>query len=221
MANFKSIVYKVLDVEKGYQADSGDSGNYTNSGKLVGTNYGISAKAFEQYYKREPSIQNMKNLTKNDALAIYKVDYWDRVQGDKIKNESTAHFIFDVFINAYRNGLKRVRESLQEYYQSYEQKIVDINTNSSLSDTEINLINSAKDKKLLFDMIKKREVNYRTNSGSQYAKGWVTRYNAIEYKNDYKTAKRIATGVAIAFAPAILVGAFFLGKLIYNKYIKK
>lgn len=58
-----------LNIEGGLSTDRNDRGNYRPDGTFVGTKYGISANA-------HPDV-DIVNLTKDQALAIYKRDYWD------------------------------------------------------------------------------------------------------------------------------------------------
>lgn len=61
----------VLKFEGGLSLDPNDSGNYYQ-GKLVGTKYGISARVWGGQY-------DIPNLTKEQALAIYRKHYWEAV----------------------------------------------------------------------------------------------------------------------------------------------
>ena len=98
MAAFDPIVSKVFNIEGGYQNDLNDNGNYTSSscgGQLVGTNHGISAKTLEEYLNACPSVYQMKNLARAEAIQIYKTDFWNDIGGDYLKNSNVALVIFD------------------------------------------------------------------------------------------------------------------------------
>jgi lysozyme family protein len=81
--SFDQAFTDVVDIEKGYSDDPRDPGNWTggkvNVGKLVGTNYGISAAAY-------PNV-NIAKLTLPAAKAIYLSDYWDKVKGDTLPDQ--------------------------------------------------------------------------------------------------------------------------------------
>ena len=64
--NFEECVAIVLDFEGGYVWDSNDPGGETK--------YGIS--------KRQYPEENIKELTIDKAVEIYKRDYWERIDGD-------------------------------------------------------------------------------------------------------------------------------------------
>lgn len=225
MADFTPIAEKTLILEGGYQSFPNDSANYTSSHKLVGTNFGISAIAYEDYLGREPSIEDMKALTKAKALAVYKKNFWDKLQGDKIKNHSVAHIIFDAYIASGSLGIQRVRKYINEY-TGYSR--VSVSRISNLNDDEIKAINGIANQKALFELIKQGEIDARmalVNSNpakyGQFKQGWINRLNKINYEGRLLSFGKVATGVAIVVTPVILVGVFFLGKLVYNKWIKK
>lgn len=80
---FKEAIKIVLKHEGGYVWDSNDSGGETN--------YGISKRAY-------PNL-DIKNLTKREAIAIYKEDYWKKTRCDELP-ESYRLMIFDTAVNA-------------------------------------------------------------------------------------------------------------------------
>jgi lysozyme family protein len=81
MASFGPAVEKTLRWEGGLTTDTGGL-----------TNYGISQNAY-------PAL-DIRRLTIDGAKAIYKRDYWDKVQGDKIADQKTAEALFDWAVNA-------------------------------------------------------------------------------------------------------------------------
>lgn len=92
--NFDEAFTRVLGHEGGYSGDSHDRGNWTTGvigkGKLLGTKYGISAMSY-------PNL-NIPDLTRGQAKAIYKRDFWDRVNGDSL-HPALAYQLFDAAIN--------------------------------------------------------------------------------------------------------------------------
>lgn len=85
MADFESAVAKTLIQEGGARItnDPNDPGGLTK--------YGISKRAY-------PNV-DIVNLTEKEAKEIYKRDYWNRVQGNEIKEQSLAENIFDTAVN--------------------------------------------------------------------------------------------------------------------------
>jgi lysozyme family protein len=95
MAKFNEAVDKTLSFEGQYHNGAGDYGGETK--------WGIAKK-------HHPEL-DIKNLTVEEAKAIYKRDYWDKLRGDKIQNQKVANELFDTAVNM---GWRRAGKFLQE-----------------------------------------------------------------------------------------------------------
>lgn len=90
MNTFDDCIKHVLKHEGGYVNDPTDLGGETN--------FGISKRAY-------PDL-DIKELTEEDAKAIYKKDYWDRYKIEKMP-EDLRYIYFDMVLNmGYRNAAK-------------------------------------------------------------------------------------------------------------------
>lgn len=71
----------------------GHEGRYVNNPRDPGgeTNWGISKRSY-------PNL-DIRNLTREQALAIYRRDFWDRVNGDKL-HDGVAYQLFDFAVNS-------------------------------------------------------------------------------------------------------------------------
>lgn len=85
MDNFTGYIDRVLTHEGGYSLDPRDPGGETK--------FGISKRSY-------PSI-DIKNLTREVAVEIYRRDFWDRVQGDKLPRQ----FAFQALDAAVNHGI--------------------------------------------------------------------------------------------------------------------
>jgi lysozyme family protein len=83
MTGFEDAFQKLLLHEGGYVNDPDDPGGETK--------YGITKRTY-------PDV-DIKSLTTDQARAIYKRDYWDRVSGDVI-GSTRAAAVFDFAVNA-------------------------------------------------------------------------------------------------------------------------
>lgn len=105
MNAFERAFAIVVGEEGGWGTDRNDPGNWTGgavgSGELRGTKYGISAAAF-------PAL-DIEHLTVAEAQAIYRRDYWNRVQADQLA-PPVALLVFDAAVN---NGVDRAARWLQ------------------------------------------------------------------------------------------------------------
>lgn len=91
MSGFRAAVDFVIAEEGGFSADPRDSGGATK--------FGISQRAY-------PGL-NIARLTRADAEAIYRRDYWDRLPA---VSEPLAFFLLDFSVNA---GVGRAIRCLQ------------------------------------------------------------------------------------------------------------
>lgn len=94
LMNFEDAVEIVLDFEGGYVFDANDPGGETK--------FGISKRAYPQW--------DIKNLTKEKAISIYKHDYWDPVGCDKLP-PALRLLVFDCAVN---QGQTVARKLLQK-----------------------------------------------------------------------------------------------------------
>ena len=80
---FKRAVEVVLRHEGGYVNDPHDPGGETK--------YGISKRSY-------PNL-DIRNLTREQAIAIYRRDWWDRYGYGQIADQNVATKIFDMAVN--------------------------------------------------------------------------------------------------------------------------
>jgi lysozyme family protein len=205
MASFEKAIVGVLNWEGGYQSFSNDSANYC-SGKLIGTNRGISAVAYKGYYGTCPTIEQIKSLTKEQALFIYKKNYWDPIKGDDIINQSVAEIIFSRIIGEGNSSIPRIKKSINTVYG----KDVTILSNYIISKTDTFYINKA-DQQKLFEQIKSDKKLFLEGLASsnpekygQFIKGWLNRLKSYIFKpND--TTKLILLMMCLAVIVIIIV----------------
>lgn len=93
--NFDAVFERVVGHEGAYSDDASDPGNWTggspNRGKLKGTKYGISAASYP--------LWDIKNLTLDQAKFIYRKDFWDPLNADKLP-DGVAFQLFDFAVNS-------------------------------------------------------------------------------------------------------------------------
>ena len=80
--DFNKIVEYTLKKEGGYVDDNVDKGGETN--------FGISKAS-------HPNV-NVKNLTKAEAIEIYRKKYWDGTNIDKLQDQRIAQKLFDMSV---------------------------------------------------------------------------------------------------------------------------
>ena len=207
MAEFQLYVPILKQVEGGYQNLAADPGNYNSLGQRVGTNYGISARFYEDIIKRPPTVQDMKNLTLTRALQIYKVHFWDKIQGDLIHNQSIANIIADHAVNAGVGTISRM-------VQNVLNKDFNINlvVDGKIGNITVNFINTV-NQQSLFNLIKKARENHYRSIGGVFLNVWLNRLKSFAFDLSEKK-KEIAIGSLILFSG---LTAFLIKKYLIKK----
>jgi lysozyme family protein len=181
-SSFKESQFLVKGVEKGYSADRKDRGNFvkTKWGKrFVGTNHGISAPILMDYLGRVPTVDDMKNLTYEEALEIYKKQYWTPQNLSLFNNQSIANLIYDGCVN---QGIQAMKDIVRAAY--IENGIQLGSLENPFQEKWIKIANTL-DHESLFNSIKKgREKRYKESiTFKTHGSGWLNRLNSLEYKD--------------------------------------
>lgn len=91
----------ILKNEGGYVDNPADPGGATN--------LGCTKAVWEQYIGRSVTKDDIKALTPNDVMPLYKAKYWDTIKGDDLP-EGVDYAVFDFAINS---GPSRAAKALQ------------------------------------------------------------------------------------------------------------
>lgn len=175
MANFKLFIPILQKIEGGYQNFVADKGNYNSLGQRVGTNFGISARFYEDIIHRPPTVADIKAITKERAEQIYKTNFWDSVQGDNMSNQSIANIITDHAVNS---GVGTIGKMVQRILVNDFGKSLSIDGNvGQKTITAINSVNQP----VLFDKIKVARANYYNGLGGEFLNSWLTRLKKFTY----------------------------------------
>ena len=181
MANFILAHKKVHKAEGGYSNNPNDTGNYVD-GYLVGTNFGISAPVLKQFLGRRPSVEDMKGLSPKVALLIYKNEYWNKIQGDYIKNQSVAHLVYDGAVNQGYSFIKSaIKQAVLEQGEEYE----GINANQ---------INKLNQRDFFLSIFINRKERYSTGK-KEFRTGWINRLNDIKFISTSKAKYYLMAGI--------------------------
>jgi len=99
--NWEQCFALVLKNEGGYVDNPADPGGATN--------LGCTKAVWEQYIGRSVTKDDIKALTPNDVMPLYKAKYWDTIKGDDLP-EGVDYAVFDFAINS---GPSRAAKALQ------------------------------------------------------------------------------------------------------------
>ena len=185
MASFELFKHILAKNEGGYQNLVGDSGNYNSLGQRVGTNFGISAKFYESIIGRPPSIADMKAITLNYANQLYKIHFWDDIQGDYLINQSVANIIADHAVNA---GEYPIGKQVQLILKNKFGKTLTVD--GDIGPQTANIINSV-DQRVLFDEIKKARYQLYVSIGGQFLNTWLNRLNNFDFTAEKKKQSQL------------------------------
>lgn len=153
------------------------------------TKFGISKKAY-------PSL-DIRNLTEAQAVAIYKRDYWDKIQGDFLPY-NVAYTIFNYAVN---RGISVAVK--------YAQKVVGLPEDGVIGPKTIAAIKAKGEPAFLSQYLAIAKKGYEDLVAKRpdlevFLKGWK---NRIDHISDYVGVKPATLAVSGAL---ILVTGFFL-----------
>ncbi len=189
MADFKPIRAETSKNEGGFQKYENDPANYCD-GLLIGTMRGISSIAYKSFYGYCPTVQQLMSLTENDVENIYRKNYWNKIQGDNIKDQSVARILFGMYIGSPGVTISILKKVLSETFNKA------VNVSSQFSNELIFVINKLNGKKL-FDALKAEKMNrINQSSNTMFIKGWLGKYERMSYEKSYNKAL-IITGISI------------------------
>lgn len=160
MRNFDIAFDRVFINEGGYSDDPSDRGNWTGGqvgkGELKGTKYGISAMTY-------PHL-NIKDMTVDEAKAIYRRDWWDNLEMEKFRT-AMQYQMFDAALN---HGIYQTAKMLQRAAGAKPDGVIGPKTRAAVAEMEIN--------DLLMRFLAERLV-FMTGikTWNHYGKGWARR----------------------------------------------
>lgn len=165
MNNFYKIIESVLQEEGGYVNDPLDNGGETN--------FGISKRSY-------PEI-DIKNLTKDNAINIYKKDFWDKYNFEKINSFEIQKKLFSMSVNM---GFKRAFLLLQKSINFLS--ISKIKEDGIFGEKSLFLLNNLVESGMndvLLERYKETLKNYYISlNQKKFQKGWIKR--ALSFNND-------------------------------------
>lgn len=158
MSNFDKSITIVLQHEGGYVNNAADPGGETK--------YGITKRTY-------PDV-DIKNLTVDQAKAIYKRDFWAPYKYDAITSDDVATKIFDTAVNV---GSKRAFRFAQQAANKFGKGLGEDGVMGNLSVNAINEI----DPKQYLEAYRGIQADYYKSlvdakpSLSVFLRGWLNR----------------------------------------------
>lgn len=158
--SFETAFKRSMGSEGAYKADRSDRGDWTSGiigkGELKGTKYGISAMSY-------PDL-DIKNLTLEDAKAIYKRDWWDKL---KLEDYSAA-MSYQLFDTAINSGWHNAAEILQRAIGVKDDGVIGKVTMAKLATLDNNDV-------LMLFLAERLELMANISTWGIYGRGWARR----------------------------------------------
>lgn len=152
MSNFNVAVDRVLGHEGGYVNHPADPGGETNWGITIGT-------ARENGY-----MGDMKAMTRNDAVQIYKRAFWDKNLCDQMPF-AVAFQVFDGCVNHGAGNAAR-----------WLQRAVGASVDGAIGKETIAKTNAADPTAVVFKMMAERMTFYTAlGTWEHFGRGWINR----------------------------------------------
>ena len=96
---FDEIIEEVLEAEGGFVNDPDDLGGATN--------FGVTQKSYSAFLGRNASVEDVKNMTREEAKECYKKDFWNPAKVDRLP-ENLRHIYFDMVVNMGRKNAGKI-----------------------------------------------------------------------------------------------------------------
>jgi len=181
MASFDKAIVNTFKAEGGFENDKEDNANFVN-GVCIGTNRGISAQAYYAYFKRVPTEQQMRELTVEVAMQIFKGNYWDKVAGDFIVNQSVAELVFQFIIGSGQGQLSDIKDIANKA----NGKVVLVSNDIALTKMDAAFLNGLNQSLFFKGLWNFRLAFYdrvvaNNPAKMKYLKGWQNRLNTHKF----------------------------------------
>ena len=156
----------ILSWEGGFVNDPDDRGGATNKGVTIAT--------FRSVFGNHKTVADLKAMTDDQWLLVFKKYYWDRWKADQIADQSVANILVGWVWGSGKPGITLV------------QKILKVTPDGLVGPKTLAAVN-AYDPKKLFELVWKRREKYFNDivaarpANKKFLKGWMRRLNSVGY----------------------------------------
>jgi lysozyme family protein len=166
---------------------------------LVGTNFGISARFYEDVIGRPPSKIDMLSITKVEAESIYLQFFWNKNLGNRINSQSVANTVIDHQVNSGR-GIKMAQQVLNNRFGKT------LAVDGVMGPNTLRALNSVNAEIFVNEYNNAREQYYISINNPTFINGWLIRLKQFAYSD------------AFAISSGFIVIAIIAGIIIYKNH---
>lgn len=177
MTAFDNAFAQTVAYEGGYSNDPDDHGGRTM--------YGITEEVFKDAIRRgiiSPIKTDVREITLEQAKAIYLFDYWHKLRLNSVSDSMIAAEIFDTAVNMGRTAATRICQRALNYLGE------ELDEDGIMGDKTLEALNrwSRKDKRALFICLNgfqfARYVAIVEGNGTQhrFVRGWTKRVQSYQ-----------------------------------------
>ena len=168
MADIQKTRKQILRWEGGYSNHPNDTGGCTMKGVTIGV--------YRKYYGKTKTCSDLRNITDDQWLHIFRAGYWDKVQGDMIENQSIANLVADM---AWGSGTVTAIKKIQ--------RCLGINPDGIVGPKTLALLNGPDKKAIHAKLWNMRKAWFEaiikaTPSKKCFLKGWLNRLATLNYE---------------------------------------
>lgn len=216
MADYKNLVPHIRKSEGGLSSNPKDSASQTPSpcgnkdGYPIHTNKGITWATFKGLASKggySATCDNFLKMPDSVWYKVYKVGFWDVIQGDKIKNQAIANTFVEMIWGSGLGSVSKGTGTLG-WLNSFFKK--NYNKNLTTISEMVNFVNKLDDEGQTPELFEKlndfRANKYRALNQPTFLKGWLNRLDAF-----YVLNKPYALSSGNKLALVIGIGLIALG----------
>lgn len=171
MAKCKILWPFIKSYEGGFSNHPADKGGATNMGVTIAT---WRKQGYDKDGDGDIDVDDLKLISEADAQRIFKLNYWNRWQGDKILDQSIANILVDWVWGSGAYGIK------------IPQRILGVTIDGVVGPKTLAALN-AQNPEQLFQKLKEERADFfqricvNTPSNKVFLKGWLRRLEGIRY----------------------------------------
>lgn len=189
MAEFGKWLSFLQDWEGGYSNNKYDRGGETKYGVTLAT---YTALAPTLLNEKNASPENFRKLSPSDAARII-LYYWNKVSGDRIKDQALANAIADFYFHSGFWAIHNLHKVLNKYFGTSLPLSTKLNGKwqpVTMTEKTLTAVNSANPSSL-FDYLAKERENFLRHIAEKdatqktFLQGWLNRLNDLVKKKEF------------------------------------